>query len=344
MRTAVLAALGLLTIVPPLTAQDQPTTWAAKLLRDEKTNQIPTGHDFKTVPKGAMLQHRFQMTNPYAVPLQVWTKVSCGCVTATPNPAVLQPKETGTLDITMDTTRFNGVKTVTVNVEVQHYDQRPQFWSSTSLVVQAVCRGDVELTPAQAVFGVVPAGQAVERQVVIRYRGGMPGWQITGGTPDSTGPFDVRYQEQNRRGTSAEYRVWLVLKNDAAAGSYKGDLSLTTNDPNNPVVAVPYDALVQAPLTVLPSSTARLGTVPVGTTRENRLFVKASQPFRIVGIDGEGDGVTASFLQAPVPTQVLTIKVQPTQAGPVQKVLTVKTDLNGGATVAVKVEATAVAP
>ena len=49
MRTVVLAALGLVTITPSILAQDQPTTWAAKLLKDDK-GAIPKGHDFGTVP------------------------------------------------------------------------------------------------------------------------------------------------------------------------------------------------------------------------------------------------------------------------------------------------------
>jgi hypothetical protein len=339
MRTVVLAAVGLMAMAPPLAAQDPPTGWAAKLFRTED-NKIPSGYDFKSVPKGAMLQHRFPMTNPYAVPLTVTTTVSCGCTTATPVPQILQPRESGSLDITMDTTRFNGQKTVTVYVTVSH----PQFWSTATLTIQAVCRGDVELAPAQAVFGVVPVGQSASREVVIRYRGGQPGWQITGVVANQAAPFDVRHQEVGRRGSQVDYRVWLAVKPEAAAGSYKGDLNLTTNDPNNPVVAVPYDLTVQAPLTVSPD-VARLGAVKVGAEAERKVYVRAGAAFRILGVDGAGDGVTAQASRPDaVPVHVLTVKVQPTQPGAVQKILTVRTDLAGGATVPVRVEATAVAP
>jgi Protein of unknown function (DUF1573) len=335
MRTVVLAALGLLTIAPPLRAQDQPTGWAGKLFAVD--GKIPAGHDFKSVPKGAMLQHRFPISNPYAVPLQITTSVSCGCVTATPTPQVLQPRESGTLDITMDTTRFNGQKTVNVHVTVAH----PQFWSTHTLTVQAVCRGDVELNPAQAVFGLVPVGQPVTREVVVRYRGNQPGWQITGVVADPSAPFEVRHQEQGRRGSQVDYRVFLILKGDAVAKSYKGDLTLTTNDPNNPAVAVPYDALVQAPLTASPD-VARFAPVRVGAEAEKRIILRAAQPFRIITVDGQGDGVTATPARTDAsPAHVLTVKVQPAQPGAVQKTLTVKTDLAGGATVAVRVEATA---
>ena len=64
------------------------------------------------------------MTNIYAVPLEITNiRVSCGCLTATPVPKVLQPREAGYIEVTMDARRFNGPKTVTVHVTVG-----PTFW------------------------------------------------------------------------------------------------------------------------------------------------------------------------------------------------------------------------
>src|SRR5262245_22921610 len=102
MRMVVLAALGLLMAALPIPAQDQPTTWAAKLLKDD-TGKIPSGYNFGSVPKGALLQHRFPITNIYAVPLTITTDVSCTCVTVTPKVQTLQPKETSVIDVAMDT-------------------------------------------------------------------------------------------------------------------------------------------------------------------------------------------------------------------------------------------------
>ncbi|HEY1376135.1 MAG TPA: DUF1573 domain-containing protein [Gemmataceae bacterium] len=333
MRTVVLAAIGLLVAAPSSPAQETPTGWAAKLFRTED-GKLPSGYNFGTVAKGAMLHQRFPMHNIYAVPLTVTTSVSCGCVTATPTPQVLQPREPGTLDITMDTNRFTGQKTVTVYVTVSH----PQFWSTTTLTIQAFCRGDVELAPAQAVFGAVPVGQPAARDLVVRYHGVQP-WQITGIAPGQTAPFEVIYQPTVQRAGLVEYRVRLTLRADAPPGSYKGDLDLTTNDPNYRVVAVPYDVTVQAPLSASPE-VARLGAVKVGEARSARIVVRGSQPFRILGVDGQGDGVTAQYRPDALQVHVLTIAVQPTQPGPVQKALTIRTDLGGGVVTA-KVEAVA---
>jgi hypothetical protein len=344
MRTVVLAALGLLIVSPSMPAQEQPgtpTTWAAKLFADENGKIPPLGHDFGTVPRGAMLHHQFPIRNIYAVPLTITCDVSCTCVSVTPKKPqtiILQPKETGTIDITMDTMRFDGHKK-----QVFVYVQHPQYWSSTALDITAVRQDDVVLNPAQATFGAVPAGQQVApRELVIRYTGRQPAWQITGAAQNETAPFDLRYQEQlPRRIGLVEYHVWLTPKADTQPGSYKDELKLATTDPYNPVVVVPYDLRVEAALSVLPD-VVRLPPVKVGTPVERKVTVKAGRPFQILGVDGQGDGVTAQFAPLNGPTQYVTIKVDPTQPGAVQKTLTIRTNL--GATATVKVEGTAMAP
>jgi hypothetical protein len=336
----VLAALGLLIASPAIRAQDQPpTSWAAKLFAEDN-GKIPSGHNFGPVAKGAMLQHRFPIKNIYAVPLTITCDVSCTCVTVTPKKPmtlVLQPKETGTIDITMDTNRFSGQKQVDVYVYVQH----PQYWSSTTLVIQAVRRDDIELAPSYAMFGAVAVGQQTARELMIRYRGNQPGWKITGVAPNQTAPFDLNYQEVNRRPGLIEYRVLMTQKADTPAGSYKDEINLTTTDPSN-LVVVPYDMRVVAPLTVQPE-VLRLTPIKIGTPTERKVLISAGRPFRILGVDGQGDGVTAQNRPDLLPTHSLTIKIDPTQPGPVQKTLTVRTDL-GGASATVKVEGTAIAP
>jgi hypothetical protein len=340
MRTVVLAALGLLLTTPSIPAQDQPpTTWAAKLFAED-SGKIPSGHNFGPVAKGAMLQKRFPIKNIYAVPLTITCDVSCTCVSVTPKKPmtlVLQPKETGTIDITMDTNRFSGQKQVDVYVYVQH----PQYWSSTTLVVQGFRRDDIELNPAYAMFGAVATGQQTTRELKIRYRGNLPGWKITGVAPGQTAPFDLNYEELPRRSGLVEYRVLMTQKADAPAGSYKDEINLMTTDPNNNLVVVPYDMRVVAPLTVQPD-VVRL-PITVGTPAERKVTISAGRPFKIVNVDGQGDGVSAQYRSEAFPTHYVTIKVDAKQPGPVAKTLTIQTDL-GGATATVKVEATAVAP
>src|SRR6516164_4324359 len=110
MRKAVFALFVLVAASRPASAQ---TAWADKLFAGDLV------HDFGVVPKGAQLKYSFKLTNIYKVPLEI-TQVqpTCGCITFNYSPKVLQPNESGTLNINMDSTRFNGPKTVKIRLSV----------------------------------------------------------------------------------------------------------------------------------------------------------------------------------------------------------------------------------
>jgi Protein of unknown function (DUF1573) len=335
MRTAVVAGIGVLVFAPAVATQEVVTGWAGKLFAAAAADgKVPAGHDFGSVPRGAQLKHRFPMKNIYAVPLQVTASVSCGCVTVTANPPVLQPHETGVLDINMDTLKFYGQKAVSVYVTVMN----AQYSSTTTLQINGFCRADITLEPGQAVFGVVPKGQPATKEVIVRYAGQQP-FQILGVAPGDMAPLTATSQEAYRRLGQVGYRVSLTLKPDAPAGALKGDLHLQTNDPASPLLPIPYDALVQAALTASPP-VAQFGTVKAGEVATRKMFVRSNnRPFKILGVDGQEGGLTVEFDQTARAVQILTLKLQPTQAGVVQRTLTIKTDLDGGASVTARVDA-----
>jgi hypothetical protein len=333
MRGAVLAVFGLALLAPVANGQDM-SGWAAKVFRDAD-GKIPSGHDFGVVPRGAVLQHRFPITNIYAVPLQVSCRVSCGCVSATPMPQVLEPRASGFVDISMDTMRFSGPKSVDLYVTIGN-----ERYSSTAIMkIQANCRLDVTVEPGTVTFGVIPKGQAASREVLVRYAGGM-NWQMSGAAPNDPAPFDVKLQEAYRQGNQVGYRVQLGLKADAAPGTYKGEVQLISNDPQSRIVPIPYDITVQPSLAVMPEM-SKIGS-KIGATQVRKVLVKASKPFKILSVDGQGDGIVVDTPGISLPVQTLTIKFTPTagQTGTLEKLLTIKTDLDGGSTITAKVEAT----
>lgn len=336
MRGVVLAVFGLAALATQAPAQE--SGWAAKLLRDAD-GKIPSGHDFGTVPKGAVLQHRFAITNIYAVPLQIVTRVSCGCVAANPTPATLQPRESGFLDISMDTNRFNGYKSVDLYVTCMN-----QQYSSTAILrIVGTCRLDVTVEPGTVAFGVVPSGQSAAREALVRYAGGM-NFQMSGAAPGDPAPFDVKLQEAYRQPGQVGYRVQLGVKQNAAPGTYKGELQLVTNDPQSRFVPIPYEITVQPSLEVTPNL-SRIGS-KVGETQTRKLLVRANKPFKILSVEGQGDGIEVETPNLSLPVQSLTIKFTPgaAQSAPIEKTLTIKTDLDGGATVTAKVEASVMPP
>lgn len=330
MRNALLALVALILAVPPAPAQS--LEWADKIFARDGTT-----HNFGSVPHGAVMKYRFPMTNLYAVPLQIMSsRVSCGCVTVVPSVNMLQPKESGYLDITMDARKFTGPKSVKIYVTVG-----PQFVSTATLEVTAHSRADVVFNPGEVNFGVVSAGQSPTQAIDVEYAGVLD-WRI-GGIVEHNQPILTRLEEIYRRPGQVGYRLYVTIKPDAPAGSYNAELMLRSNDPSSPLLPVQVDFTVQAPLAVVPGK-VHLGTVGVGEASTRRVVVRGSKPFRIMAIEGMGDGLTVEFPDTPNMVQVVTVRWVPGQAGELRRDLRVKSDLDGGAVATVTVEGSASKP
>lgn len=323
MREALFAMLAVVAGASAAPAQG----WANKL--------FPGGtvHDFGTVPRGAQLLYRFPITNIYAVPLEIsQVRVSCGCTTATPSAKVLQPRASGFIDVSMDGRRFTGPKTVTVHITVG-----PTYVSTAELRVSANSRADVVFNPGQVNFGSVAPGQTPSQTVDVEYAGKLD-WRVSE-VVTADAPFSVELRELYRRRGQVGYQVKVTLKANAPAGPLKRDLHLRTNDPASQLISVLVEANVEATLSV--SSPLRLGTVRVGEALLRRVIVRGKTPFRVVTVDGLGDGLTlgAELSQVPALVQTLTFKCQPGRAGDFLRQLRIGTDLQN-ASVSLTVEGT----
>jgi hypothetical protein len=328
MRYLGLALVVLVGMAPAVSAQS--TSWLDKMFQGQLT------HNFGSVPHGAQLHHRFPMTNIWAVPLELTNvRVSCGCVTATPSTRILQPRESGYLDITMDARRFTGPKTVTIYVTVG-----PQYTATSALQVSAHSRADIVFNPGQISFGVVPRGQTPVQVIDVEYAGVLD-WRVHE-VDRGTAPVDVTLEQLYRQPGRVGYRLRATLKADAPAGLLKQELVLKTNDPASPLVPVLVEAMIQAPLTVKPGL-LKLGSPRVGETITQRVNVIGGKPFRVVAIEGLGDGIQAELPTTAAPVQTITFVYRPVQAGALRRQFQIKTDLPGQGPVTVTIEADAVA-
>src|SRR5215207_8533712 len=146
--------------------------WAEKMFRDG--DKLVLSHDFGTIARGTQLKHSFKLTNIYAVRMEITSiKSGCGCVTATAGKRVLEPRESTTLEVTMDGRRFNGAKTVSVRVTVG-----PEFISTAELKVIANSRSDVVFNPGEITFGTVSRGQTPTQTLDVEYAGQLR-WEVS---------------------------------------------------------------------------------------------------------------------------------------------------------------------
>ena len=310
----------------PASAQ---SAWAEKMFKEGLSR------DFGSVPRGAQLSHRFVITNIYAVRMEITSiKPGCGCVAANPVKRVLEPRESTTIDVTMDARRFTGLKTVGIDVTVG-----PDFISTARLTVSANSRADIVFNPGQVSFGTVTRGQKASQVIDVEYAGVLD-WQVTEASAKDL-PVEVSLGELYRRPGQVGYRVRVTLKADAPIGALKGDLFLKTNDPASPLLPVLVEGVVQSNLTVAPA-TISLGSVKIGETLTRRVVVRGNKPFRVLGVEGLGEDMKLDPppSAAPAPVQVVSFKCVFRKAGDFKHEAKIKTDLQD-APVVVTIEGSA---
>jgi hypothetical protein len=298
-------------------AAAQTTAWADKLFGGVNT------HDFGVQPRGSQLKHKFKIANIYKVPLEITDiRVSCGCLTATPSKKVLQPNEVGSLDINMDGTRFVGPKTIRIFVTVG-----PEFVSTATLTVSANARMDVVFNPGEIDFGLVSRGQAPVRHIDVEYAGSFD-WRVLEIVKSAASPFDLKVADLTTGPGVRGYRITATLKPDAPADKFKQEIILKTNDPSAPVLTFNILGNIQAPLTVEPKA-LNLAGVKVGELETKRIVLKGSRPFRLVGVDGQGDGVSVVLPTTAESTHLIEVRFQPTRPGDVHREIVLRTDADG---------------
>jgi hypothetical protein len=334
-RNAVLAAGTLVVLAGFVSAQfaEPEEPWANKLFKSKGS----ISHDFGSVARGAQLKHTFKMQNIWKVPIQITDiRVSCGCVTFTPDKKLLLPNEEGDFNINMDARRFAGAKTVTVFVTLG-----PEYISTAALRVSAVARQDVVFNPGTVNFGIVRKGETPKEVLDVEYSGTLD-WRITGVSKNAEAPFKLEVAELYRerpsrfRAGRVGYRFDVTLKPDASPGSFKEEIVLKTDDPGSPTLTAVIEGTIQASLTVAPAK-IRNDDLKVGKAKTYNVIVSGSRAFRIVSVEGAGDGITVQRPDSAATRHILPIQIQPANAGDLRRQLTIRTDLDGE-TVSVSVE------
>jgi hypothetical protein len=316
MRNLVLAVAA--TILFSQTAAAQ-TAWADKLFGGVTT------HDFGVVPRGAQLKYSFKITNIYKEPLEITqVRASCSCLTATPSTRMLQPNESATLDIAMDGRQFSGQKQIRIYVGVG-----PKYISTATLTVTANARQDVVFNPGEIDFGGVSRGQSPTKSIDVEYAGTLD-WKVLEIVKSASAPFEMKVEELPRVVGQTQrhgYRILATVKTDAPTGPFKQEIILKTNDPASPTLTFNIAGAVQAPLAVSPANLTITG-LRVGESQTKKVVLRADRPFRIVAIDGQGDGVTADIPDRHETTMILTVSIQPTRVGELRRQLTIHTDMD----------------
>jgi hypothetical protein len=277
--------------------------------------------DFGSVPRGPTLSHHFRVVNNTRNPVSISSvRVSCGCVSASALKTYLNPGEETAVLIRMDTTRFLGVKSVTVYVQFD----RPNY-EEVRLWVQANSRDDVAVTPEVLALGQVKRGGTPAGTVNVTFYGNDDARIVE--VKGESNYVQPSIKEVRREGSEVVYQLTAKLRSDTPVGKWYTDLWLTTNNAALPKVRVPLTVEVESPLTVSPGA-AELGELKVGTSSERRIVVRGVKPFKITAVQGTDDELhVRDSTPDSKPVHVLTVTLKPGKVGTLQRTLHVHTDL-----------------
>jgi hypothetical protein len=326
---------------PPL--PPRPSPWPNKLfVPDIATNRTQTPpqvlfHDFGEVPHGTVCSHTFKLTNIYMVPLQIMeVRTASTYLKFTASTRLIPTNETEDLTVTMDTGWFVGTSAQEFKVKIG-----PNPIDYAVFQVKAVSKTDVKISPGAVAFGTVAQGTNISREVKLEYRGRAPSWKVTEMVP-VRGPLEVQVVETSRGGLlrgGVDYTIAVNLKASAPIGPVSEIITLKTNDPHTPEVHIAVTGVVAALLELDPIR-PRIEAVPVGQSGLVRVYVRAAKPFRIEEIKGTDATLSVEPLaDAALPVQVLTLKFKPAGIGVIVRQLRIRTDLDGGTTAVLRIEA-----
>ena len=286
-------------------------------------------HDFGPVPRGGVVRHPFVLSNKLNVPITILNlRVSCGCTSGTASASVVPPGKTAIIEAQMDTRNFVGRKSTTLFVSVMAGSQE----SEIGLGVSSMILSDVVLNPGVVDFGQVSRGQTPSQALAID-RIGKADWKIVKITSASKA-INASLQETQRLNGSVSYQLNVSLKPDAPAGVVRDEIRLVTNDPETPSIPVPIGAQIRGELSATPASLA-LGNVNSAAAVQGKFVVRASKPFAIARVEGNGDGFTLQAADsARKPLHILNLTYNPAESstrGDLSRSFRITTDLPGEA-------------
>lgn len=294
--------------------------WAAKLFKTRE-------HDFGAVARGAEAEFRFEFENTLNQTVRIRDiRSSCGCTTPKITERTIAPGETSSIVATYNTRSFLGKKGATITVLFD----RPTV-DEVQLNITGYIRSDIVFHPGEVALGEVDQADTAEQRISIKYAG-RSDWQIVD-VQSENDHFEVELIEKERAGTNVGYEMIVRLTPGSAAGFFRDQLTIVTDDPKLETVQLNVHGNVLSPLTVSPSSLF-LGVVEEGKSVTKQLVVRGKEPFKVVGVSCENEDCFTFKMPSETPKKLHFIPITFTagpETGKIAQRIQIKTDLGDGA-------------
>ena len=249
--------------------------------------------DVGTTTKGEKIVHDFVIRNDGDAVLEI-TNVhpACGCTVAEFDKTIA-PGQTGKVHAVIDTTNFNGPISKGVTVFTND-PATPQM----ELTIRAKVEPYISVKPGYARY-ITVQGEPLEGDISQTL------WSTDGAPMDITSiespyPFlKVTYREAKPDErvpdvTGKQWRIEMLLSNDAKVGPLADYVTVHTNHPKQKVVQIPVSGFVRPVLAVTPP-VADFGTVELKEPLRRALNIRnfATEPIKVTSIEQTVKGVDA---------------------------------------------------
>lgn len=256
------------------TVSGEDTDWAQKMLDRKDFN-------FQVVAKGADASLRLRIENVYKEEIQITNATTgCGCVSWDEKtfPLVIPSGQSLSLTLRLDTVRFDGERKS--KAKLFFLGPAPILGDEVEFPVEGYIRKDIVVSPGAVNFGAVDVGKAAEQRVAVTYAG-RPDWKIELAEGKNTS-LVTQLVEKSRGNGLVNYELIVALKPEAPAGNLRDQITLITNDVNNPKIPVLVEARVEPDIVV---SDLQFGAVSVGQSRTMNVVIRGKTPFKIEKIE-----------------------------------------------------------
>ena len=307
--------LGLLILV----GKAEAASWADGLFRE-------MNHDFGSVPRGSKVRHEFLIINRFQEPITVLdVRASCGCTTGRSSASLVPPGTSATINAEMDTRNFVGRKATVLYVNLVSASGKQ---AEIRLGVASTILSDIVFNPGTIDFGTISRGNPALQTMTID-RIGQPAWRVEK-MISACQAIDASLVETVRDGEHVSYTLKVAIKPDAPAGFLRDEIRLVTNDPESATFPIQVDGLIRGDLTASPAVLS-MGKVDSSESIQGKFIIRSAKPFRIVNIQGAGDGFQALLDDATSkPVHFVTINYISNQSlvqGDLRRVFRLQTDL-----------------
>lgn len=270
-----LLVLSAATASPGAEPARQNLNWAEKMFAELE-------HDFGVVMHGSDVRHRIAITNSYGEPITIDNvSTTCGCTAGEVSQKVLQPGESGYVEIKMNTLKFRQHKNSNVDVALSFANGRTR--QQVRIPIHAYIRDDITTSDDVVDFGVIGAGESAVRRTSITYSGTNP-WKITG-IRDAGDGVQVEVGAPVRTPQGVRYDLKVSLASDLPLGHAERRLLVLTEEPNKSYLPLRVRVTVE-PGIVVATPVIQLGSLQPGSTTTARIVVRGRQPFGIDAVEG----------------------------------------------------------